>query len=87
MFLRPLTEQERQALSDDDHVPFALACFGLLVRPGEAAPEEVWLRIVDGPVSAITTQFLAWCGDRLAAQGVTTLVLVCDHLAIPQEGA
>jgi transposase len=35
---------------------------------------------VDGrPVSAITTQFLAWCCDRLAAAGIATLVLVWDN--------
>ena len=48
--------------------PKALACYGLLVRwwPDAAAPAEaVWLRFVDGrPVSAVTTEFLAWgCGD------------------------
>ena len=69
-----------QAVTDDDPDPKALACYGLLVRPGEGTPEDVWLRFVEGrPVSAITTQFLAWCGDRLAAQGVTTLVLVWDN--------
>ena len=32
-----------------------------LLRPRRHAPEEIWLRFVDGrPVSAITTQFLAW---------------------------
>jgi hypothetical protein len=69
-----------QAVADADPDPKALACYGLLVRPGEGTPEDVWLRFVDGrPVSAITTQFLAWCGDRLAAMGVTTLVLVWDN--------
>lgn len=69
-----------QAVADDDPDPKALACYGLLVRPGHGTPEDLWLRFVDGrPVSALTTQFLAWCGDRLAAQGVTTLVLVWDH--------
>lgn len=68
------------AVADDDPDPKALACYGLLVRPATDASEEVWLRFVDGrPVSAITTQFLAWCGDRLAAQGVTTLVLIWDN--------
>lgn len=69
-----------QAAPRADPEPKALACYGLLVRPGEGPPEEVWLRFVDGrPVSAITTQFLAWCGGRLAAMGVTTLVLVWDN--------
>ena len=60
--------------------PKALACYGLLVRPSRDAPEEVWLRFVDDrPVSPLTTQFLAWCGERLAATGITTLVLIWDN--------
>ena len=75
----PLRMIEPSRLKDDPD-PKALACYGLLVRPGEAAPEEVWLRFVAGrPVSALTTPFLAWCCDRLAAQGTTTLVLVWDN--------
>ena len=69
-----------QAVARDDPDPKALACYGLLVRPGADTPEEIWLRFLDGrPVSALTEQFLAWCGDRLAAMGVTTLVLVWDN--------
>ncbi len=69
-----------QTVVKDDPDPKALACYGLLVRPGGAAPEDIWLRFVDGrPVSALTTQFLAWSCDRLRAQGVTTLVLVWDN--------
>jgi hypothetical protein len=68
------------AVAADDPDPKALACYGLLVRPPNAAPETVWLRFVDGrPISAVTTQFLAWCGDQLAATGVTTVVLVWDN--------
>lgn len=70
-----------QTVPDADPDPKALACYGLLVRPGEGtATEEVWLRFVEGrPVSAVTTQFLAWCGERLAAADTTTLILVWDH--------
>ena len=69
-----------QTVAKDDPDPKALACYGLLLRPGGAAPEEVWLRFVAGrPVSALTTPFLAWCCERLAAQGTTTLVLVWDN--------
>jgi hypothetical protein len=69
-----------QRVADDDPDPQALACYGLLVRPAPDAPEDVWLRFVDGrPVSAVTTQFLAWCCQRLSAQGTATLVLVWDH--------
>jgi len=69
-----------QTVAKDDPDPKALACYGLLVRPGATAPEDIWLRFVDGrPVSALTTQFLAWRCDRLQVQGVTTLVLVWDN--------
>jgi hypothetical protein len=62
--------------------PKALACYGLLVRwwDGPAAEEAIWLRFADGrPVSALTTQFLAWCGEKLAAAGKTALLLVWDN--------
>jgi hypothetical protein len=69
-----------QAVTKTDPDPKALACYGLLVRAGGDAPEAVWLRFVEGrPVSALTIQFLAWCGERLAAAGATTLVLVWDN--------
>lgn len=67
------------SVARDDPDPKALACYGLLLR-ATAAPEDLWLRFVAGrPVSAVTAQFLAWCGDRLAAAGTTTLVLVWDN--------
>jgi len=66
------------AKADPD--PKALACYGLLVRGRDATPDAVWLRFVEGrPVSGITTQFLAWCCDRLAAAGRTALLLVWDN--------
>ena len=69
-----------QTVAKDDPDPKALACYGLLVRPGDDAPEDLWLRFVDDrPVSAITTRFLAWGAERLAAQGMTTLVLIWDN--------
>ncbi|MCD6032498.1 MAG: hypothetical protein K0S78_4680 [Thermomicrobiales bacterium] len=69
-----------QTVAAADPDPKAVACYGLLVRPAPAAAEAVWLRFVDGrPISALTTRFLAWCCDRLAAQGATTLVLVWDN--------
>jgi hypothetical protein len=76
---RPLRLVER-AVARGDPDPAALACYGLLLR-GRAASgepwEDLWLRFVDGrPVSALTTAFLAWAGDRLAATGTATLVLV-----------
>jgi hypothetical protein len=66
-----------QSVAKDDPDRKALACYGLLLRPSGGDPEEVWLRFVDGrPVSAITTQFLADCCDRLAARGKTVLLLI-----------
>jgi transposase len=48
--------------------------------PGAPPREQVWLRFVDGrPVSAVTTRFLTWCCDRLAAAGKTALLLVWDN--------
>ncbi len=77
-----LIEQTRPPGDPD---PAALACYGLLLRPTDPtgiASEALWLRFVDGrPVSALTTQFLAWCAERLRADGVRTLVLVWDNAA------
>ena len=76
------------AVAADDPDPKALACSGLLVRPGHDAPEAVWRRFVeDRPVSPLTTQFLGWCRDRLAALGSATLVLVWDNASWHVSGA
>jgi transposase len=75
----PLRLVERTVPAADPG-PKALACYGLLLRPGATATEELWLRFVDGrPVSAITEQFVAWTCTQLAATGITTLVLVWDN--------
>ena len=72
---RPLRLVE-QAVASDDPDPQALAAYGLYLPEGN----EVLLRFVDGrPVSALTTQFLTWCSDRLAARGKTALLLVWDN--------
>ena len=64
----------------DDPDPKALACYGLLVRPGPQQAEQMWLRFVAGrPVSAMTIDFLAWGSAQLAAQGFTALLLVWDN--------
>lgn len=72
-----------QAVAQDDPDPKALACYGLLVRWAESAGEwheEAWLRFVDGrPVSAVTTQYLAWCCAQLEARGKEALLLVWDN--------
>jgi hypothetical protein len=70
-----------QTITSDDPDPKALACYGLLVRQGDAQ-EQVWLRFVQGrPVSAITTQFLDWCCTTLAARSVPVWVLIWDNAA------
>jgi transposase len=72
----PLVEQ---TVTKADPAPKALACYGLLRRTA-TIPEQLWLRFVTGrPVSTLTEQFLTWCCERLAAEGITTLVLVWDH--------
>jgi len=74
-----------QTVAKDDLDPKALACYGLLVRSwdrglSEPPREEVWLRFADGrPVSAVTTRFLDWSCDKLAAAGKTALLLVWDN--------
>jgi transposase len=41
---------------------------------------ESWLRFVDGrPVSAITTQFLSWCSEKLQRRGKKALLLIWDN--------
>lgn len=75
-------------MARDDPDPKALACSGLLLRQHETAPEETWLRFVDGrPLSALTEPFLDWCCARLAATGITTLVLVWDNAPWHGSGA
>ncbi len=72
-----------RTVARDDPDPKALACYGLLVRQWDAKgerDERMLLRFVDGrPISAITTQFLAWGCERLVAQGKTALLLVWDN--------
>jgi len=73
-----------QTKSKEDPDPKALACYGLLVRWTVAAAaepnEQMWLRFVDGrPVSNITTQYLAWCCDKLVAEGKRALLMIWDN--------
>jgi transposase len=72
-----------QTIAPDDPDPKALACYGLLVRATgrrAASTDAVWLRFVAGrPISAITTQFLAWCCAKLASASKTALLLVWDN--------
>jgi len=69
-----------QAVAKGDPDPKALACYGLYPRPPAGQPGRMWLRFVDGrPVSGVTTQFLARCCERLAAEGKTALLLIWDN--------
>jgi transposase len=72
-----------QTIAREDPDPKALACYGLLVRgatPEGGWTEATWLRFVAGrPVSASTTEFLAWCCRKLAAAGKDALLLVWDN--------
>jgi hypothetical protein len=65
-----------------DPDPKALACYGLRLRATPSTPAQVWLRFAEGqPVSGLTTPFLAWCCDKLAALGKEALLLIWDHAA------
>jgi hypothetical protein len=80
---RPLRLVEQTPVKDDPD-PKALAAYGMLVRSKSSDPrgweQRVWLRFVEGrPVSPITTQFLGWCCDELAAEGKKALLLVWDN--------
>jgi DDE superfamily endonuclease len=73
-----------QAAPQGDPDPKALARDGLL----RTDQDKVWLRFVDGrPVSHVTTAFLAWLCERLAAEQKRVLVLRWDHASwhISQE--
>jgi transposase len=76
---RPLRLVE-QAVAEDDPDPKALACYGLYLRAAAGGASRIWLRFVGGrPVSGITTQFLGWCCEQLAAEGKKALLLVWDN--------
>ncbi len=79
---RPLRLVE-QTVAKDDPDPKAMACYGLLARRARAGGgwhERAWLRFVDGrPVSALTTQYLAWCCAQLQPLGAEALLLVWDN--------
>jgi hypothetical protein len=70
----------------DDADPKALAGYGVLVRRRPRQLDQLRLRFVDGrPVSAVTTDLLAWCGERLAVQGMTALLLIWDNASWHQS--
>ncbi|SRR6266536_918526 len=72
-----------QSLRKDDPDPKALACSGVLWQQGdpqEPDRSQAWLRFVTGrPVSAITTQFLQSCCERLQKQGKTNWLLIWEN--------
>jgi hypothetical protein len=48
-------------------------------QPDGQRSEALWLRFVDGrPVSAVTTDFLAWCADEAASLGKRAVLLIRD---------
>jgi hypothetical protein len=72
-----------------DSEPQALACYGLLMRHVPNQPAQRRLRCVARrPVSTETTALLAWCSERLAAQGLTAGRLLWDNASwhISHEG-
>ena len=72
---QPLRLQELK-VSKEDADPKALCCYGML----DAASQQMRLRFVDGrPVSQVTTDFLEWLAETLAAQGHRTLVVIWDN--------
>ena len=80
---QPMRLIEKEAIKGDSD-PKALAAYGMLVRTtgadGQRLRERTWVRFVDGrPVSAITTQFLQWSCQKLAAMGKKALLLIWDN--------
>jgi transposase len=81
---RWVAEGERTRLQElerakDDKQAKALACYGVLLRQ-VAQQDRMMLRFVEGrPVSDVTIDFLAWCSERLAQQGVTAWLLIWDN--------
>jgi hypothetical protein len=74
----PLRLVERAADEGEakDPDPKAVACYGLLRRDTGG----MMLRFVDGrPVSHVTTQFLTWVCEDLAAEGKKALLLAWDN--------
>jgi hypothetical protein len=64
------------SLPKDDPDPKAISCYGLYMPELKMS----WLRFVDGrPVSAITTQFLEWCCQKLEELGKKLWVLIWDN--------
>lgn len=84
----PLRLVNRSPTKDDED-PKALSCYGVLLEDeGSTDEAEMLLRFVKGrPVSPVTTAFLAWVVERLAARGKHVWALVWDNASwhISQE--
>jgi hypothetical protein len=66
----------QKSVTKDDPDPKAVSCYGLYLPEFE----QTWLRFVDGrPVSSITTQFLEWSCEKLAAARRKVLLLIWDN--------
>jgi len=77
---KPLRLQEFEAPKSKAHKdnldPKALCCYGLLRED----TGQMLLRFVDGrPVSHVSTAYLEWVCERLAAEGKRVLVLIWDN--------
>lgn len=60
----------------------AISCYGMLLQcPADpTCTEEIWLRFVQGrPVSALTTEYLAWSCNKLEERGKRALFLIWDN--------
>ena len=72
-----------QTAPKDDPDAKALACYGLLVScpaAPETLREQIWLRFVDKrPISGVTTQYLAWCCEKLAKLDKQALIMIWDN--------
>ena len=77
---RPRSKLQELTPPTADPDPKALACDGLLVRPGPQQADQMWLRFVTGrPVSAVTIAFWRGAPPNCAAQGFTAVLLIWDN--------
>jgi transposase len=66
----------QKTLAKEDAAPKALSCYGVWCPNSD----RMLLRFVRGrPVSAVTTDFLAWVVEQLAEAGKKALLLVWDN--------
>jgi transposase len=69
-----------KSLPREDKTAKAISCYGLLLPQQDQMPDQMLVRFCQGrPVSGVTTAFLGWTSQRLAAQGIRVLVLFWDN--------